>query len=289
MRYGLAESLLKKTYADTHHHHSRQGHRYITQHWHRYVTILATLPPLTDKTRVLEVGASILSVHLHKTYSCPVTVLYHELENEWQHRFDQLGITAYPLELMRDSIPVENDSFDVILFNEVMEHFPLHPRFFMLQLFRKLSPRGELLLGVPNFATSEKRLQLLLGQNPQDQMDEQFIYYAHHREPVMDECVDLVNSCGGIVVEKRWCECDGDPAPLPVFKRLLFHLYRRRIHPLLHALIPGMRRYILIHAMKDQTCNHKQHAYTPPLSQTRELARKYPSPTRVCRHSCPNT
>src|SRR5690554_3941873 len=210
------------------------------------------MPPVNSKTRVLEIGASILSAHLHLTYCCPTTVIYHEKEPEWEKRFSELQITSFASDLMRDKLPVQDNSFDLILFNEVMEHFPLHPAFFVRQLIKKLSDNGELFFSVPNFATSEKRLQLLFGKNPQDNMDDQFIYYAHHREPVMKECIELIESCGGKIIENRWFEGDGDTKLLARIKRVLFHLYRKRIHFLIHFLVPSTRRYILIRAIKNE-------------------------------------
>ncbi len=274
MTYREADRLLRKTYSEIKPQHSERGHRFIEEHWTRYIGLLALMPPLSRQTRVLEIGASILSAHLFKTYQCPVTVVYHEIESEWKERFSLLGIPAYPVELMRDCLPVENDSYDLILFNEVMEHFPLHPGFFMRQLIQKLSAHGELLFTVPNFATSEKRLQLFLGKNPQDSMDEQFVYYAHHREPVMAECVELVEECGGTVVYHHWCDFDGDPALIPLVKRHLFHFYRHRLHPFLHLVFPSLRKYLVVKAAKKAGFDFARSTLVPPLSASMEFSRK---------------
>ena len=274
MKYLEAESLLNKSYVEIKPQHDERGHVYIKEHWARYINLLALLPPINRNTRLLEVGASILSAHLHMTYGCQTTVVYHELEREWSARFSQLGITAFPVEMMRDPLPVKDDSFDLILFDEVMEHFPIHPAFVMRQLINKLAGPGELFFSVPNFATSEKRLRLLFGKNPQDIMDERFIYYAHHREPVMQECVRLVQECGGLVFFHKWLELNGDPGVVPFVKRHLFHLYRRRFHPLIHFLFPSMRRYIVIRAHKKSSYNNDKTACLPPLSISAEFARK---------------
>ncbi len=273
MQYTEADSSLRKTYTEIKYQHDEQGHRYIETHWERYVSLLTLIPDVDEKTRVLEVGASILSAHLHTTYGCPVTVLYHEIEKEWKLRFEQLQISAHPVELMRDHLPVEDDSFDLILFNEVMEHFPLKPDFFMRQLIKKLSDDGELFFSVPNFATSEKRLQFLCGKNPQDPMDEQYIYYAHHREPVMHECIDLVRSCGGDVFYYGWYDLDGNHNAVPLLKRHLFHLWRLRIHPLLHLIFPPVRNYLLLRAKKMPVYEPESEEYNPPLSLTEEYKR----------------
>lgn len=270
MKYIEAENLLKKSYSEIKRYHDPKGHQYIKVHWNRYVNLLSLMPPVDSSTRVLEIGASIMSSHLHHTYNCPATVIYHPLEPEWKKRFDSTRIDSFAVELMKEPIPVANNSFDLILFNEVMEHFPLHPAFFLLQLFQKLSEKGLLLFTVPNFATSEKRLQLLFGRNPQDMMDQKYIYYAHHREPVMEECCSLVKQCGGIIKLRKWLDMDENPGLLPSLKLLLFHLYRLRIHPLLHFLFPSMRKYLLIIAGKDPGFKPDESDCVPPLSRSIE-------------------
>lgn len=271
MNYREAEKLLDSSYSKLRSQHSDRGHHYIRTHWERYVNLLTMMPAINSKTRVLEIGASILSAHLHLTCHCPTTVIYHEKEPEWGKRFSELHITSFAADLMRDKLPIQDNSFDLILFNEVMEHFPLHPAFFVRQLIRKLSDKGELFFSVPNFATSEKRLQLLCGKNPQDNMDKRFIYYAHHREPVMKECIELIEKFGGKIIENRWFEGDGDPDRLATIKRLLFHLYRKRIHCLVHFLVPSTRRYILIRAIKNNQFYDTPQNCIPPISLTREF------------------
>lgn len=270
-----AERLLQKSYSKIKKYHNEKGHQYIKLHWNRYVNLLSFMPPVEGITRVLEIGASILSSHLHNTYDCPTTVIYHPLEPEWKNRFDSTGIKSFAVDLMKESLPVDNDSFDLILFNEVMEHFPLHPAFFFYQLFQKLSEKGSLVFSVPNFVTSEKRLQMLCGRNPQDMMDQKYIYYAHHREPVMEECCSIVKQCGGVIKWSKWLDLDENPDLLPSLKLLFFHLYRRRVHPFFHFLFPSMRKYILIIAGKDPVFKPDDSLCAPPLSISNEYGASF--------------
>ncbi|MCX7726444.1 MAG: class I SAM-dependent methyltransferase, partial [Chitinispirillaceae bacterium] len=266
MEYREVEKQLKESYNKIKNEHSECGQKYIKEHWKRYVTLLTILPPLNKDSKVLEVGASILSSHLYFTYGCNVTVVFHELEVEWKERFLKQGIKALSLELMRDPLPVTDNFFDLILFNEVIEHFPLDPSFFLYQLIGKLSENGIIVFSVPNFATSEKRLQLLCGKNPQDMMDKKYVYYAHHREPVMNECIELIKKCGGEILSKQWLDMDGDPAFIPSVKRLLFNLSKLRIHSLLHFVFPSMRKYIVIKAKKSPSYKVNSNDTIPPLS-----------------------
>lgn len=270
MKFHEAYSQLEKSFSEIKQYHSEHGYQYIRVHWNRYVNLLTFIPAIKSTTCVLEIGASILSAHIRKKYNCPVTVIHHPLEPEWKKQSDDLGIRSFPVDFMCKPLPVEKSSFDLIFFNEVMEHFPLHPSFFLCQIIQKLSPDGILLFTVPNFATSEKRLQLLFGHNPQDNMDRKYIYYAHHREPVMDECCEMIKECGGIIKCREWIDLDDNPQLISSIKRHLFHLYRRRLHPLIHLLIPSMRKNIVIIAKRNPNYTFDENRCIPPLSISKE-------------------
>jgi 2-polyprenyl-3-methyl-5-hydroxy-6-metoxy-1,4-benzoquinol methylase len=159
--YVQAESMLTRTFTALRHQHQKVGHDFIKTHWRRYVNLIMRIPLINEHSTVLEIGASILSNVIKREFKASVHTIYHELEPEWPARFAVEGITCYPCEMMRDPLPVADSSFDVILFDEVMEHFPLRPEFVLRQIIGKLKPEGRLIFSVPNFATSEKRLDLL--------------------------------------------------------------------------------------------------------------------------------
>lgn len=273
MKFRQAEQLLRKTYEEVADHHSQAGHEYIRTHWKRYAHLVWRLPVLAPENRVLEIGASILSTLVRRRFGCTVHTIYHELETEWLARFGSDGIAGYPVELMLGALPVEDGAYDCVLFNEVMEHLPLKPDFLMRQVIAKLKPQGVLLFSAPNFATSEKRLALLKGKNPQDPMDAAYVYYAHHREPVMGECLDLIRECGGIVNGAEWSDCDVAPGWSSTLWHCLRHARYGKLHRILHQLIPSTRAYIIIQASKSREFKPQQDM-TPPLSKTREFFRQ---------------
>lgn len=272
MRFKQAELLLTQTFEKLKDQHPVAGQEYIQTHWFRYVHIIRRLPELKPGQRVLEIGASILSNVIRRNFGCEVHAVYHELEPEWPRRYGPDGITCHPAELMRDPLPVRKDYFDCILLNEVIEHFPLAPDFFMSQVIAALKPGGVLLLSVPNFARSEKRLALLFGRNPQDQMDGRYVYYAHHREPVMEECCSLIRRCGGKIIQGEWCDC----ADVQRLGALLIHglrsLVHGNVHPLIHLFAPSTRSQIFISAGRDADAAKTPFPMSaPPLAETGEF------------------
>jgi SAM-dependent methyltransferase len=269
--FDACEAMLRATYVEIRHQHDTQAARdFIAAHWNRYVRILQKLPQFEKGAPVLEVGASIVSSVLKRRLGADVHTAFHELETEWARRFAEEGIKGTPVELLRDPLPYAPGTFALILFDEVMEHFPLSPDFFVAQLIRLLRPGGQLILSVPNFATWEHRMGLLRGRNPQDPMDARFVYYAHHREPVMAECLELAARCGGRVTEHSWTDY---AAPVPKARaawNLLRFLKHGEFHKIAHVLIPSMRSYLFLRIERDPDAGEIP-IVPPPMVATREF------------------
>jgi SAM-dependent methyltransferase len=255
-------------------HPSSAARAYIQSHWSRYTAVLARLPPLYPHSRVLEVGASMVSSAL-RLAGAQVSVAYHALEPEWEARFREERIEGVGLDLLRDRLPWEAETFDLILCDQVLEHLPLQPDFLMRQMFWLLKPGGRLFLSVPNFATWEKRIGLLRGRNPQDLMDPAWVYYAHHREPVMSEVLDWVRRNGGKAVHSEWT--DFAPESNSVFKRAgwLRPLLRKGdIGPLLHQCVPSLRDYLVVQAERAPGATFPEEKRKPPMADSPEFTAK---------------
>jgi SAM-dependent methyltransferase len=269
--FAACEALLRGTFAEIGHLHATPAARhFIAAHWNRYVHILRKLPELEAGAPVLEVGASIISSVLKRRLGADVHTAYHELEGEWADRFAAEGIQGTPLELLRDPLPYPAGRFALILFDEVLEHFPLAPDFFVRQLIRLLRPGGQLILSAPNFATWEHRAALWRGRNPQDAMDERFVYYAHHREPVMAECRDLAARCGGRVVESFWTDYGPPASKARTAWNLLRYLRHLEFHKIAHVLVPSMRSYLFLRIERDMRAPDGP-LPPPPMADSREF------------------
>lgn len=62
------------------------------------------------------------------------------------------------------AIPFKNESFDIVILNNVLEHLVV-PRRLMRRINELLSPRGVLILEVPNSVALYKRIKALCGQS----------------------------------------------------------------------------------------------------------------------------
>ncbi len=75
------------------------------------------------------------------------------------------GITTFSLNIERDSYPFENQSVDVIISNQIIEH--IKEIFWVFhEISRVLSVGGHWIIGVPNLASLHNRLLLLAGKQP---------------------------------------------------------------------------------------------------------------------------
>jgi SAM-dependent methyltransferase len=271
--YPAADAFLQSVWEKVKDRHpTSASHAYVASHWPRYVHLLASLPSVTAQTSVLEIGASIVSSAL-KHAGAYVAVAYHELEPEWAARHREEGIESVAVELLRDVLPWPGATFDVILCDQVIEHFPLAPDFLMQQMLFMLKPGGRLVISVPNFASWEKRWALWRGYNPQEPMDRSFIYYAHHREMVMPELEALVRENGGEVVSRLWTDF-GPPTPAWTKAcHALCALAKGHLGQAGHMLFPALRDYLVIHATQAPGAAYPEERRKPPMASSPEFRR----------------
>ena len=75
------------------------------------------------------------------------------------------NINVANLDLEKDTFPFENESLDLIIGNQILEHckeiFWIHH-----EIFRTLKVGGHMIVGFPNLATYYNRISLLFGIQP---------------------------------------------------------------------------------------------------------------------------
>ena len=63
---------------------------------------------------------------------------------------ERFGLHIAACDIEREALPFEDESFDYLLFTEVIEHLRINPVFTMSELYRVLKPGGTLMLETPN-------------------------------------------------------------------------------------------------------------------------------------------
>lgn len=95
-----------------------------------------------------------------------------------------------------DEFPYPDDTFQVVLFCEMLEHMLMNPLATLRQIHRVLAPNGVLILTTPNVARIENVLRLLHGANLYDPYSGYGPYGRHNREYTRHELHRLLEFAG---------------------------------------------------------------------------------------------
>jgi hypothetical protein len=250
-----AQGMVARTFAAIAPRHSAEGHAYMHDHRDRYVYVAQRIPDLDKKDIVAEVGPSLMSHLFAREFNCRVVAVHHPLENEWPAHLAPDGVTVRSANILMHPVPLEPGNFRLILLDQVIEHLPVHAGFLLAQLVGALNGQGELIVGAPNFARVSKRIALLAGKNPQEPLDNRFMYYGHHHEPVMGELLNICSQAGGVVRAAEWA----DPGK---------HKQGGWMLRILSALIPSLKPFCYVAIRRPASYVHRN--ILPPFAETGE-------------------
>ena len=100
------------------------------------------------------------------------------------------------------SFPYAGDSFDLVLFCEILEHLPFDPINALGEIHRVLRQgSGQLLVTTPNPARAGNVARILRGENVYESLSGYGPYGRHNREYTLDELRRLLESNGFVVTE----------------------------------------------------------------------------------------
>lgn len=151
----------------------------------------------TDSGRCLELGANpyfttyLLSNHTDldltlANFYGPVDqeqsrqVVSYDVEDRVQRTEVEYDSTIFNIE--EDVYPFASDSFDVVLFCEIIEHLLMNPLAALREIHRVLKPQGVLILTTPNVCRLQNVLAMVSGANIYDPYSGFGPYGRHNRE-----------------------------------------------------------------------------------------------------------
>jgi SAM-dependent methyltransferase len=106
-----------------------------------------------------------------------------------------LDMPVYVFNIERDIFPFDDDSFDMILYMEVMEHLAYSPSWALAEMHRVLRPQGRLFLTVPNYLSFTRLWLQLMHLSDEHPYSGLGIYGRHLREFTLEEVGLLLKSC----------------------------------------------------------------------------------------------
>ena len=185
----------------------QQAYDYLNIALHRLLVTLDLMPQLPDGARVLELGSMPYFMTTLLMRQFPHYQL--ELANEpdrlkvggSQIRLvnRKLGIdrsfTYQAFNIETDRFPYEDESLDLVLYCEMIEHLMHDPSHSLYEIHRVLKPGGYLILSTPNPFRYTNYLRFLRGQNIYPPFSGWGPYARHNREFSIPELRLLLKQC----------------------------------------------------------------------------------------------
>ncbi len=176
---------------------------YVEADFKRFVYTLSLVPEHTGQ-RILELGANpyFTTTLLHKFRQADLhlanffgkpgregkqKVTIHSTDEVIEYVFKQFNIEA-------ETFPYDDDSFDVVLFCEIIEHLLSDPVHALTEIRRVLKPGGDLVLTTPNVARLENARKIIAGENVYDPYSGHGPYGRHNREYTQEDLFSLLTA-----------------------------------------------------------------------------------------------
>ncbi len=168
--------------------------------------LLSTLP--LAKPRVLEIGARpyFMTALLKNYFGCDLTALNEPSpdgqgsEGVQQLRDVRTGeileIPFVTANIEMDRLPIAAESFDLVIFCEVIEHLTHDPTWALVEIHRVLKRKGYLLVSTPNALRWEYLRRMLKGTNYYPPYSGYGTTARHNREFSPAELRELLEGCG---------------------------------------------------------------------------------------------
>lgn len=101
-----------------------------------------------------------------------------------------------PLDLEKDPLPFVENSFDVIVLSEVLEHLNFHAGRVFSEMARVLKKGGIIIVTTPNLSRLNNIVKLVLNKSINAELDQTFNDTTHYREYTAEEISYFMKTVG---------------------------------------------------------------------------------------------
>jgi SAM-dependent methyltransferase len=178
-----------------------------------------------ENPKLLEVGAGYLSILSKLIFNCSVSAI--DKVVGWEVLLDEFSIPMKECDLLKDELPYEANTFDIVLHCEVLEHLPVPPYKTLLKIKKVMKNNGMLIISTPNIAAIAKRIKGILGMSPLDLFgDTGGETFTHVREYTLKELKWHLEKSGFKIITKKIVQ-SWDHGFMNIFYPLLIFPYFR--------------------------------------------------------------
>ncbi|GAB3282255.1 hypothetical protein GCM10027347_58400 [Larkinella harenae] len=171
------------------------NHGYTLYHAHRYATLIELIGRFSkDDSKILDIGRSQFTTILQKRLGKFIDTLGFDAEGEYStgfHYFFNLNDCQFS-EKCRTDLP----KYDIIIMAEVIEHLYVSPLLVLNFLKSILTKDGILIVQTPNAVAIHKRIKMMFGRNPFEQIRKEYTNPGHFREYTVAELREIGNALG---------------------------------------------------------------------------------------------
>lgn len=226
-----------------------------SDHKLRYRKDLEIIDRFFNGGKILDVGSSpfhLLILLSKKGYDVTGIDLN---PTKFKKFIDDYRLSVKKSNIESQKFPFPNNSFDMVLFNEVFEHLRINPIFTLGEIYRVLKPRGTLFLTTPNLYAIHKIFLFNLGKSFNDAYDEfaklnAYGYMGHIREYSVTEVKKFLGNTGfkiDSVIHRNDFSFFGHKGINNIFLKIA-----GLVIDLIMIIVPPWRRHIAIIATKKE-------------------------------------
>jgi 2-polyprenyl-3-methyl-5-hydroxy-6-metoxy-1,4-benzoquinol methylase len=222
------------------------GNQYDSLMVHAYSRTVADVNTIGANLDIIEFGCftGIVSASLsrlgHRLTASDIQFVLADLNNS--SFLASESIKAVPHDLAASPLPFSSESFDVIVFTEVLEHLNFNPLPLLSEFHRILRPKGVVYLTTPNLVSASNRMLMIKGtsfMNPVEHLRWNLkpatgmSVGLHWREWTKEELVELFSESGFALKHHNYMLLSPNQSGFPR-KQLVSAMYS-----LLPSLMPG--------------------------------------------------